>query len=188
MNFKFTSTFIAATTAMLLFFAPAAESADSVNIDNVKTLKATVESIDEAEDIVWIRDTDGRSLKVGVSRSIRKSENIQVGDRLIVKFKESIVASVKRKGSRANDDDDAGNTASTSKHHVVAGSTTSRTGIVQSVDKIEHTISYKDADGFSRDATVTNRDAQRFIDTLKPGDEVEVTYTDAFAISVEHDN
>jgi hypothetical protein len=46
-------------------------------------------------------------------------------------------------------------------------------------------VSFTGPQGMLRTITVQNPDAQAFIKKLKKGDEVEITYTEALAISVE---
>jgi hypothetical protein len=51
--------------------------------------------------------------------------------------------------------------------------------------RAHHTVSFTDPEGLAQTITVQDPKMRDFIKTLKVGDEVAVTYTEALAISVE---
>ena len=56
---------------------------------------------------------------------------------------------------------------------------------ITDLDLATHTVSFTDADGLAQTITVQDPEMQDFVETLKVGDEVAVTYAEALAISVE---
>jgi hypothetical protein len=56
---------------------------------------------------------------------------------------------------------------------------------ITDLDPATHTVSFTDPDGLAQTITVQDPEMQKFVETLKVGDEVAVTYTEALAISVE---
>jgi hypothetical protein len=56
---------------------------------------------------------------------------------------------------------------------------------VDKVDPASNTITFKGSDGIARKMPVQHPDAKRFIGELKPGDEVQITYREAAAVSIE---
>jgi hypothetical protein len=70
----------------------------------------------------------------------------------------------------------------------LVGEETRQTVRITNVDKKNHIVSFYASDGLSRSVPVRTPQGQEFISKLKPGDEVELTYTEALAISVEPRN
>ncbi len=65
-------------------------------------------------------------------------------------------------------------------------STQTRTVVrIKDVDKKNNIVSFYGQDGLVRALPVQTPQGQEFIKKLKPGDEVEVTFTEALALSVE---
>ncbi len=74
------------------------------------------------------------------------------------------------------------------KPNAAAGISVATTVQIESVDKSFNTVSFKRSDGIVRTVAVEDPDAQKFIHTLKPGDPVEIVYTEALAVSVKSAN
>lgn len=66
-----------------------------------------------------------------------------------------------------------------------ADAAVSTTVRIEAVDTSRHTVTFTRPDGETRNLAVVRPDAERFIETLEPGDEVEVTYREAVALSIE---
>jgi hypothetical protein len=56
---------------------------------------------------------------------------------------------------------------------------------IAALDLATHTVSFTDPDGLAQTIAVQDPKMRGFIERLKVGDEVAVTYTEALAISVE---
>ena len=59
---------------------------------------------------------------------------------------------------------------------------------ITALDPATHTVSFTDPDGLAQTITVQDPEMQDFVETLKVGDDVAITYTEALAISVEPAN
>ena len=66
----------------------------------------------------------------------------------------------------------------------MVGATVSTTVVIESVDTSFDTVSFKRPDGFVRTIAVESPEGKKFIRTLKKGDKVDVSYTEALAIAV----
>jgi hypothetical protein len=53
------------------------------------------------------------------------------------------------------------------------------------VNKRNHVVTFYGSDGISRSMPIRTPQGRKFIEKLKVGDEVDVTYTEGVAISVE---
>ena len=56
---------------------------------------------------------------------------------------------------------------------------------IESVDKQANSVTFRNADGMLRTAEIQTPEGQKFIKGLKKGDQVEIAYTEAFAIEVK---
>jgi hypothetical protein len=65
------------------------------------------------------------------------------------------------------------------------GATISTTVQIESVDTSFETVTFKRPDGFVRTIAPASPEGKKFIKTLKKGDMVDVSYTEALGISVE---
>ena len=72
-----------------------------------------------------------------------------------------------------------------SKPAASVGATITTTVQIESVDTSFETVTFKRPDGFVRTIAPASPEGKKFIKTLKKGDMVDVSYTEALAISVE---
>jgi len=163
--------------------------ADPINIEDVQTISATVEAVNVKKRLVSLRGPEGNTATIEVSPEVRNLAQVKVGDQLVVRYYQSLGAAIKPKGSPPSDtvDQAAGAVRAPvgAKPGVALGSMTTSTVTIQSVDKKTHTVMFSAPDGMVRVVEVKDPAAQQFVATLKKGDQVDLTYTEAMAISVE---
>jgi len=184
--------FTAPLFVSLMAFAAIAVSAESkpFNIEDIKTMSATVEALDVKTRMVTLRGPEGRSTTLQVSPEVRNLPQVKVGDKLVVSYYQSMDAEVKPKGTSktlnvVDETASAAHAAPGAKPGAMVGSTATTTVVIQSVDKKNNVITFSGADGLVRSLPIKRPEAQKFVATLKQGDEVEVTYTEALAVKVE---
>jgi Cu/Ag efflux protein CusF len=166
------------------------KAAEPLNIENLQTMSATVEAIDLDKRMVSLRGTEGRTATFEVAPDVRNLPQVKVGDKLVVHYYQSMAAEIKAKGTSktlGTVDQAAGaaHAAPGAKPGAVVGSTVTTTVVIQSVDKTNHSVMFKGSDGLVRSVPVKRPEGQKFIATLKQGDEVEITYTEALAVNIE---
>ena len=169
---------------------PAKAVPQNVNVAKTLQVSATVEYIDVPSRIVELKTPEGRTEVVQVNPEVRNLDQVKVGDKVVVKYHQSIAAEIKPKGTSTtlNKVDESVGAARAAPGAMPGGAVSkvaTTTVVVQSVDPTTNTLVFKGSDGFIRDVQVEDPQAQKFIATLKPGDEVEVTFTEALAVSVE---
>jgi hypothetical protein len=151
-------------------------------------LSAVVESVDQAtRTVVLVGDTGQRGVFVA-GPEITNLKDVKAGDRVRLTYKIAVAAAVKPRGTPAaapTEDTIEERSAPGKPPHVAAGRTVLTTVKIDSVDTSFHTVTFKRADGITRVVGVDDPQAQRFIRTLKPGDSVEISYSEAVAVSVE---
>lgn len=160
---------------------------------NVAKATATVESVDQESRSLVLRNSAGDRMLVVAGPEVRNFEQIEVGDRVAATYQEAILAEVLPKGSQV-DKGDKGDTprSSVAKSRAEPGerpagavsASVSTDVVIESVDQSFDTVTFRRPDGIVRTVAVNDPKATQFIQSLKPGDEVRVTYTEAMAIAV----
>lgn len=151
------------------------------------TTSATVTRIDRQNRKVWLR-AHGEETEVAVGPEVRNFDQIHEGDQVNVTYEESIVAEIRRPGQAAPN---MGQRVQTERAPLGAKPSgrmvreTMMTAEVVSVDPNRHKVALRSPDGSIQTFTVKNPDLQRRLGNLKPGDQIDVRYTEGIAISVE---
>jgi len=147
------------------------------------TVRGKVEAIDKDKQTVTLKGPK-RSLTLHV-KDPKKLDMIQVGDPVVGKYYESVMVEVKKPGEAA-----PGATAqqavTSSKPGETPGGAIAQqvtvTATIVSIDKKAQTATIKGPEGNT--VTVKARDPKNLA-KVKAGDTVEITYTEALAISLD---
>lgn len=166
-----------------------AQPADPVRVENTQSVTATVEAIDRDSRLVELRDGD-EVTTVQVPDEVRNFDQIKVGDEVVVNYYQGIAAQFKKKGEsktvgRADVTHGTGRAAEGTRPAGVAANTVTTTVVIEAVDRSSNAVTFTGPTGMTRTVQVKDPDAQQFIGTLKKGDEVELTYTEALAVAVQ---
>ena len=179
---------VAAVAAALVVAACAAPPPKPAMTDKLIQKTATVESIDQASRLVTLRGEDGGATTVRVSDEARNLAQVKAGDKVVVSYYEALAAEVKKPGEGVKGveaDVSAVRAEEGAMPGGGAGVLLRTTVTIDSVDTQMNTVTFKNADGLLRTVAVKTPEGQTFIKGLKKGDEVEVAYTEAFAIEVK---
>jgi hypothetical protein len=179
-----------ALAAAVLLSACASKPPEPVTVENTQSISAKVEAIDHATRLVSLRAPNGRTATVEVSPEVRNLDQVQAGDNVVVRYYQALAAQLKKKGESTTlnkvDLTDASARAEPGEKPAAAvGSTVTTTVVIDSVDQSFQTVTFKGPGGMLRTVAVETPKGKEFIQRLKKGDEVEVTYTEALAVSVE---
>jgi hypothetical protein len=162
-----------------------------VSIEGTEEVSATVEAIDVNTRMVVLRQSDGTEFALVVDPEVRNLEQVKVGDRVVTRYRESLGAELVRRGDGSGDTE-APSVSTTSARAAdgampsgTASTQTRQTVRITNVDVKNNIVSFYGSDGLARVLPVRTPQGQEFIAGLKAGDEVELTYTEAVAMSVE---
>jgi len=147
------------------------------------TVRGTVEAIDKDKQTVTLKGPK-RTLTVKV-RDPQKLDAIKVGDPVIGKYYESLMIAVKKPGEGTPGVTAEKTTATSKPGEVPAGAIGQQvtvTATIVAVDKTAGTVTIKGPEGNT--VTVKARDPKN-LELVKAGDNVEITYTEALAISLD---
>jgi len=153
---------------------------------NFVRVQATVRSIDQATRTVTIEGPQGE-VTVVVAPEVRNFNNIKVGDVVNVSYYESVAAQI-AKGKQKVADPAASRFAYASPTAMRpgggAGASVTATVRIDAIELSTNTVAFRDRDGRTHIVAVMSPNMREFIRTLKPGDHVNVTYTQSVAVEV----
>jgi hypothetical protein len=183
-----------ALTSLVLLGACVSTPPDPVTIEDTETVTATVEAIDVNTRMVALRGPEGELFAVQAAPKIQNLEQVKVGDKVVARYYESLVAELSNRGDKSGETNAPaseaaiGRAAPGAKPGVAAGRQVSQSVRITGIDNKNHVVSFYGSDGLARSAPVRTTEGQAFLSKLKVGDEVELTYTEAVALSVEPAN
>jgi hypothetical protein len=153
---------------------------------NEVTAKGTIEAIAPDHRVVTVKFDSGYSEVVSVSPQAKRFGELKVGDKVMLKYYESVVLYLRKPGDTSPEPPASDKSAATPGEGKHPGGTAARqvkaTVTVVSVDKAVPSITLKTADGY----TVTRKvqDA-KYLENVAPGDKIDITYTEAMLVTVE---
>ena len=172
-----------------LAFGTAVAQPAPVSTEKVQSISATVDKIDAKTRTIELRK-DKEVQSIQVPPEVRNFDKIKVGDEVVVTYYEGLAAEFKKKGESKPVGvlDASTGTArmpeGSGKPGAAVGNRINTTVTIESVDTKTHSVTFIGPSGMSRTVDVVDPKAQKFIAELKQGDEVELTYVEALAVTV----
>lgn len=166
--------------------AMALDPSGPVVSSNLQKVTATIKAIDTPSRTVTLDGPNGL-VTVQVGKQAKRFDQLKVGDKVTVSYYQGLAAEMKH-GDAAKATAPVGSefgSMNKSSPGAMGGVSVTTTVIIQAIDLATNTVSFKRADGSVHVIEVKNSKMKNFIKTLKPGDAVEVTYTESLAIDVE---
>jgi hypothetical protein len=151
---------------------------------------ATVTAIDMPNRLVTIEGPEGNVAVIHVTEQVKNLPQVEIGDKVNIQYYLSAIVDV----VKAGDDAELGTTGEAAMLSAPAGQKPAgavgievkRRAEVVFVDPYQKYISFRSPDRGLRKISLKNSpDLQHYLKELKKGDVVEVTYTEAMAISLE---
>jgi hypothetical protein len=187
-NWNITKWALPALAAVFLSTSALAATAanEPVVSSHLQKVDATIKAIDMPSRTVTLDGPNGL-VTVKVGKNAKRFSQLKVGDKVTVSYYQGLAAQMKPGDPAKAAAPVGGEFASANKGAPggIAGASVSTTVIIQAIDLATNTVSFKRADGSVHAVEVKNPKMQAFIKTLKPGDAVEVTYTESIAIDVQ---
>jgi Cu/Ag efflux protein CusF len=193
---------LAAVAAAIAGFAPRAVAAEeaaapqaapeatpapltSGKVGGTVKVTATVEDIDVAKRIVKLKDENGEVTELAVPKKVRNLAQVKKGDQVVATYYEAIAYDVFKAGTEMP----PGATAVASerakkgeKPGAGVAEATTFTATIEAIDKPASKVTLKGPEG--NKVTFKVRDPKK-LDVVNVGDQVQITYTRALAISVQ---
>ena len=154
-------------------------------VERTSEVTATVAAIDVPGRLVTLRGADGKLFTVEAGEEVRNLPQVEVGDRVVVRYFEAIAAQVAEPGQEASASATATRAPLGARPGAGLAQEVTATVKITALDLANHTVSFTDPEGLAQTITVQDPKMRDFIKTLKVGDDVAITYTEALAITVE---
>jgi len=154
--------------------------------EEIHHVSATVEAIDAATRLITLKGPNA-TLSFVAGPEVRNFDNIHVGDTVNVAYYEAIAAELKKKGTSATE---PSATVAAARAPVgdapaaYAGKSVTVPVKIESYDMATDTVVFVNPAGERHTVAIQAENMKELGRTLKPGDEVEITYTEALAIEV----
>jgi hypothetical protein len=172
--------------AAMATYAWAQDPAKPTVSTHFKKVEATIEAINGATREISVGGPK-RVVTVVASPELKNFDKLHVGDKVIVSYYEGIAAKIAKGGSTVAEPA-ASTFASPKKGGTqpggIVGASVTTTVTIEDIDTSTNTVAFRRPDGSVRIIAVRSPEMQQFIRTLKPGDSVEVTYTESVAVDV----
>lgn len=147
------------------------------------TVTATVQAVDRVNRLVTLKGEKGRVVTVQVGDEVKRLDELHVGDTVRATYAESIAVYLRRPGEPVPQmSSGSATTPSPGDPGATATAQDTVTVTVVSVDKEKRSVTLKRKDGSEVTMRVEN---PKYLEAVKPGDTVDVTYTRALLLRVE---
>ena len=161
-------------------------SPEPLEISDVQEIEAIVMAVDAETRWLVLRGPAGNEVGFRVGPDVRNLPQVEVGDILRVSYYTGFVFSMAEPGAAGADAEIvAGRAGEGNRPGAMIGVTTRQTVEILSVAVDGTAVSFRDADGLIQSIDVPREEGQAFARKLKPGDLVDIQYTEAIAIGVE---
>jgi len=153
-------------------------------VASVVKVTASVEAIDAAKRTITLKGPEGNVVTITAGPEVKNFDQIKVGDFLVVRYVEALSLELKKGGTalRQRTDRDMGVAAKPGERP--AGAVGTQTTVVADVIAVDPKKQVVTLRGPERTVDLKLRDPEQF-KLVKVGDQVEATFTEAAAISVE---
>jgi hypothetical protein len=161
-----------------------------INTATLVEVTAKVTAIDMENRLVTIQGPEGNSVVIQVTDQVKNLPQAKVGDRVDIKYYRSAYVDIVKTDGKVDMATEVGaaqlGAATGQKTAGAIGVAVKRKAEVVFVDPYQKFISFRSPDrGLRKISLKESPELQHYLQELKKGDVVEVTYTEALAISLE---
>jgi Cu/Ag efflux protein CusF len=181
---SFTSAAVLVALPLLAFAGTQTPSQDkTVTRQNTVTATATVKAIDQKTRSITLRAENGDEDTFTVGPEVTRFDQLKVGDTIKATYYESLVFQLRKPGAPAPAPDAvAAGGRLKDKPGGALGTQQTTTVTVKAVDMNAPSITVVTADG----RTLTRKIAdKKNLDGVKPGDKIDITYSQALVVAAE---
>lgn len=169
---------------------PVLAACQSVDVAQVTTLNGVVETVDASSREILLRGQGGAQsgalLTMIAGRAVQRLNQIRPGDRVTVRYYQALAAQAVRPLAGASQPF-AGASVAREADRPGGEVTRVRAGrvTITALDRDTATVSFVGPGNLPRTVTAQNPQVQAFIRSLRVGEQVDMVYEEALAISVE---
>ena len=172
----------------LAFVSGCASDPKPLEVSEVEIVEATVIAVDVERHYVSLRGPDGNSMSFYVQPEVRNLAQVSAGDKLRVSYTRALIASMAEPGQASLEVPVVAAAARSTKDGMPALTATaiiSATVEVISIGAEGTTLTFRRPTGELRSVDVEKEASRAFVRKLSPGDQVDMTYSEAVAVEIE---
>jgi hypothetical protein len=160
----------------------------SAELSRQQVAKVTVTAVDATTRSLTLKNNSGKTFTVVAAPEVANFDQIHAGDSVTLRYTESVAVTLVKPGAAVTP---AGATISANTGEQGKKSDTAVTGQItatvriDSVDTKKNVVAFTGPQGVTQVVDVLSAEGKEFIKGIKPGDQVQITYTAAVAVSVE---
>ena len=177
--------YVAILSAALILAASPALLAQKKPVVTTATVTRTItiEAIERSQRLITFRDDAGVLETVVAGPAITRFDELKVGDKVTLRYYESMVLQLKKEGPSARDTGEVATTRGTGKSPSgTMAQQITMTVTVVSMDAALPSITVKTQNG---DVVTRKVNDKKNLEGVAPGDRIVITYTQALLASVE---
>jgi Cu/Ag efflux protein CusF len=172
----------ASALALVLAIALTASAQKAMNQADAVTATFTITAIDSGARMVTLKDKDGSTHDMVCGPEVQRFNALKVGDTVTFRYYESVATAIRRSGSAPAMSGNAGVTRTPgAKPGGTIAQQLTTTVTIEAIDMKVPSVTVRTADGNKLSFKVEDK---KNLEGYKAGDKVDVTYTQALAISV----
>jgi hypothetical protein len=168
--------------------AAAAEKApQKATVSETVKMTATVKAVDYDSRLITLQGPEGKAMTVEASPEVKRLKEIKAGDMVVINYTQAIAAELKKAGSASGVavKEDVKRSKASEKPGVSGQREVKATVTIDAVDLKNNIVTFTGPQGNVNIVAVKRPQMREFLKTLKVGDKVDVTFTEAVAVSVE---
>ena len=167
--------------------AAAPTTPQPTTVVNTQEGSVIIQSVDMDSRLIVIQDRQGKVSTVKAGPEVHNLAQVRSGDRVVVRYTEALVARLAPPGPTPAPTSSSVTTRAPTgaKPAVTIGDTVTTTVTFLAYEPQSNVVSFTPPDGVVRAVTVKDLNMRSFVSKLKQGDKVDITYTEAVAVSVE---
>jgi len=161
---------------------------EPVEISHEFTATAEVVGLNEAKRLIMLRRDDGSIFNVQAGDEVRNFKQIELGDSLRLRYRESLTATLLPAGQSSTGADiavAAGRAQPGAKPGAGMGISVNLRVRVESIDTENDIVVFSPASGELIAHAIVTPEGRAFVKELHVGDTVQLDYTEALALSIE---
>ena len=178
---------VSVLSALIAVGGRAADSDKGASMSNSVQARATVQAIDLNTRTVTLKSEKGEIMSLAVPPEMTKLDQLKVGDVIVANYTMAVAANIAKPGDpmAASGSAVTRSDADASTPAVAASRQVTTRVKVDAIDTKANTVTFTGAKGNKRTVAIKNPDLQQRIRNLKAGDQVDITYTEALALSLD---
>ena len=156
------------------------------SMERIKQETVIVTAIDRSTRMVTLQNAEGEKKTVKVPPDVKAYDTLKVGDRIDIDYQESLALSILPPGSKPamTERSAASRMGEHGSSPAMAGREMTMSAEIVSVDAAANKITLKGPKGQIKTVTVADPQLQKKLPSLKAGQVVQLTYTEAMAASI----